>query len=260
MVPAMMQEWSSEGHWIPTEALELFGTLASIALVLVLVVLLVRGWLRRDLFRAVETLGEKDQTAVHDALVEAEKRTVGEVLPVVLERSDRHPEGLWLAAMFVALVGSASLAHWLPWDRPVLLLLAQTFFGAGGYLLAVKIKGFHRAFVRESRATEMAEEQAFQEFYRNGLHETQDRTGVILFVSLFERRVVVLADRGIDRLAEEDAWVAVDSAVLRGVAGGSLSSGLVEGIRLCGDALEKHFPWRDGDRNEIPDRLIVREE
>ena len=251
--------WTRAGHGIPTAPLEWLALLASAGLLLVLVGLVLRGWFHGQRYQ-IDQLGEQAQRSVHDALVAAEKKTVGEVLPVVLGRSDRHPEGLWLAALFVVLVGSSTLAHWLPWDRPVLLLATQAAFGLVGYLLALRLPGFQRAFVRESRATEMAEEQAFQEFYRHGLHETRDETGVLLFVSLFERRVIVLADEGIDKVAKDGLWQNVDEVLLRTIAAGSLAAGLVEAIRMCGVALAEHHPWEEGDRNEVPDRLIVRPE
>ena len=112
----------------------------------------------------------------------------------------------------------------------------------------------------EDRATAVAEEQAFQEFYANGLHRTENETGVLLFVSLFERRVVVLADEGIDGKVEPGFWEGIDVAVLDEVRDGSLRNGLVEAVRRVGDRLSESFPWVEGDRNEIPDRVIVRRE
>jgi putative membrane protein len=126
--------------------------------------------------------------------------------------------------------------------------------------LARALPGFARLFVRESRATAAAEEQATQEFFRLALHETRDATGVLIFVSLFERRVVVLADRGIDAKVGEEHWRSVDEVVLAGVAADSLCRGLIEGIERAGAVLSEHFPVRAGDRNELPDRVIVRRE
>ena len=103
-----------------------------------------------------------------------------------------------IAAIVFVVLGSLLLAAWLPWDRPSYLLGCQAAFGALGYALARVLPDFRRAFVREERATEMAQEQALQEFFRYGLHETEAKTGVLILVSLFERRVIVLAQRVID--------------------------------------------------------------
>ena len=138
--------------------------------------------------------------------------------------------------------------------------MQQLFLGALGWALARALPGFARLFVAEARATAVAEEQAIQEFQRLDLQRTEAATGVLLFVSLFERRVVVLGDRGIDEKMGAEPWGEVDRAILAGVARGELARGLTEGIRRCGEALSTHFPWRGGDRNELPDRVVVRGE
>ena len=65
--------------------------------------------------------------------------------------------------------------------------------------------------------------------------------------------MVVLGDAGIDERVSEDHWRSTDEAILKGVATGSLADGLVGGIRACGAVLAEHFPWKQGDRNEVPD-------
>ena len=115
-------------------------------------------------------------------------------------------------------------------------------------------------FVFGTRATSVAEEQAFQEFYANGLHKTEAATGVLIFVSLLERRVIVMADEGINSRVDDNFWAETDGLVLQGINSGSLRDGLVAGIDRAGDCLAEFFPWVEGDRNEIPDRLIVRRE
>jgi putative membrane protein len=106
----------------------------------------------------------------------------------------------------------------------------------------------------------VAEEQAFQEFYAQRLHKTEAATGVLVFVSLLERRVVLLADEGIDAKLDAQFWADTDDAILDGIRRGSLRDGLVDGIARAGECLSLHFPWKEGDRNEIPDRVIVRRE
>ena len=81
---------------------------------------------------------------------------------------------------------------------------------------------------------------------------------MLLFVSLFERRVIVLGDEGIDAVVDAGQWERTDAAILEGIAKGQLCDGLLAGITSVGDVLEEKFPWREGDRNEIPDRVVVR--
>ncbi len=254
------ESWEGAGHSISWAWLEYVGAIGGLVLLAWFLLVMIKGILRRSRYRAVEVLSAADVAEIHEAIAAAERRTVGEILPVIVERSDRHPAASWLSALFFILLGSSLLASWLPWEQPVLLLASQSLLGALGYGLATLLPGYKRAFVRESRATEMAEEQAFQEFYRFGLHLTEARTGVLLFISLFEHRAIVLADEGIDAKVDADRWERTDRAILEGVAAGSLKDGVIGGIRSAAEVLEEHFPWEEGDRNEIPDRVIVRSE
>jgi putative membrane protein len=249
-------EWEESVHPILYRIGE-YGPYAILALV---VLVILRAIVRRKRYRAVHVLTEDDRRRVRDAIADVEKRSLGEVVPVVLERSDRHPEAKWLCALSTLLVGSALLEAHLPWTEPHWLLLCQIGLGAIGYLFAETLPDAKRTFVGEHRATEMAEEQALQEFHRQGLHKTRNATGVLIFVSLFERRVIVLGDSGIHAKVGDEHWKSVQIAILRGITRGSLRDGLLAGIRACGDELAKHFPRTEPGPNEIEDQVIVRRE
>jgi putative membrane protein len=225
-----------------------------------LLLFVLRALVRQRRYNAVGSLCEDDRRVVREAIARAERKTVGEILPVVVERSDPHPGAHWMAALCCVLIGSALSVAWIPWNRPALVLLVQLAMGAAGFGLAALLPDFKRLFIFEGRATAVAEEQAFQEFYAHGLHRTEAATGVLIFVSLLERRVVVLADEGINNKVEDTFWIETDTAILQGIRKGSLRDGLVAGIDLAGEKLADLFPWTEGDRNEIPDRLIIRRE
>jgi putative membrane protein len=246
-----------QGEWPPewASALGRYGPLTLAALV---AFVLVRALLRHRRYQAAGVLGESDLAAVRAALAQAESRTAGEIVPVVLERSDSHPEARWIVALGALLLGSALLARHLPWESPALLLACQVALGALGWLAAFALPDLQRLVISEQRATEVAEEQAVQEFHRQGLHKTQHATGVLLFVSLLERRVIVLGDEGIHARVGDAHWTATTAAVLDGIARGSLRDGLIAGIERCGAVLAEHFPGRPHDRNELADRLVVR--
>lgn len=222
------------------------------------VFLILRAIARSKRYRAVSVLDAVHQETLRKEIRDAESRTVGEIVPVVLERSDHYPGATWLAALCTMLLGSALLERHLPWSEPHWLLVCQLGLGAFGFLLASLLPDLQRLFVTEARATEMASEQAIQEFHLLGLRDTRDRTGVLIFVSLFEHRVVVLGDAGIHAKVGDAHWKKTSDAVLQGIVRGSVADGLSAGVRACGDVLAEHFPKTSSDRNEIVDRLIVR--
>lgn len=255
-----MADWSAVGGQAAVGAWHVVGLAGPAIFAVLLAFLTARAAVRHGRYRVVRAFSEDDRRAVQEAIAEAERGTAGEIYAVVVERSDPHPAGVWLAALSFVLVGSTLLIAWLPWAHPVWVLAAQILLGLAGFVLARKLPDLARSFVPEDRATRVAHEQAFQEFFANGIHKTQGATGVLLFVSLFERRVIVFADEGIDAKVDARFWEGVDDAVLDGIRRGSMRDGLVEGVRRVGELLAARFPRLEGDRNEIPDRIVVRRE
>lgn len=241
------------GSWLAT-GLELAPWLG----IAVLALLVVRALVQHRRYRAVDVLHGSDLDALHEAVRAAERRTLGEIVPVVVERSDSHPQAALAAALVFAFAVPMLGLGWLPWGEPLWIVLAQLAGALAGWLLARALPGFARLFVSEARATHVANEQALQEFTGLGLHRTAAESGVLIFVSLLERRVVVLGDRGIDAKVGVEHWKKVDEAVLAGIRAGSLRQGLVDGIGAAGEVLALHFPSPGGGRNELPDRVVVR--
>jgi len=253
-----LQEWSATQA--PSTWPARVGALASGALAAAFATLLVRAWLRRRWYRAEGVLGEAELEHLRGELAAAERRTAGEIQVVVLERSDRHPGAAWLAALVLALLGGLALAPVLAPVEPLLLLAAQLFLAACGFLAARALPDVQRLFLSDASERGAAEEQAFQEFHRYGLHRTSGRTGVLLFVSLLEHRAVVLGDEGIDAKVGPDAWARTAEAMLADIRGGSLARGLEAGIHSAAEVLAAHVPRAEGDVNELPDRIVVRRE
>ncbi len=106
--------------------------------------------------------------------------------------------------------------------------------------------------VKQHRASRKAHEL----FFLEGLHLTEGRHGIMLFVSVAEKYVEVIADQGISGRVEQAVW---DNVVLR--FSECLKQGRVyEGYRLaiseCGDVLARHCPAKNREKNEIPNHLI----
>ncbi len=258
------QEWQGAGHsaeaftasWGAMQWIGLAGTFLLTVGLLALILIALR---RNPRYQAVGAVSESELAEVKDAITKAEQETTGEVMVVLLERSDRHPAAHWLAAISMLFVGSLLLAGWLPWDQPALLLLAQLGLAAVGFALTRALPDLHNRFISPARAGEMVDEQAIQEFHRLELRETKGGTGVLLMVSLLEHRVVVLADKGIDSKVDADTWTQVQQGILDHIRAGHMGRGLLEGVHTCGAILAKHFPG-EGGAEDLPNVVEVRSE
>lgn len=101
------------------------------------------------------------------------------------------------------------------------------------------------------------EKMAIREFHHLKLSKTKDRTGVLFFLLLSERKFHIIADEGIHRRVPEGTWDRVADSMRAEFKKGKYREGIVHGIELVGKILADAFPKRADDRNEISDKVVV---
>ena len=94
-------------------------------------------------------------------------------------------------------------------------------------------------------------------FTEHGLHYTRDHTGILIFVSLLEHQVEVLADRGINEKVEPGTWDEIVKTLTAGLKSGHACDAFCKAIDRCGEILAVHFPRQDDDRDELPNTLVT---
>ena len=98
-------------------------------------------------------------------------------------------------------------------------------------------------------------------FVEEEVFDTRDRTGILLFVSLFEHRIEVVGDSGINDKVEPAEWVEVVDLVRAGIRRQSLADGLVQAVERCGDLLHRRgVEVRPDDTDELADDVRVRDD
>jgi putative membrane protein len=108
-----------------------------------------------------------------------------------------------------------------------------------------------------SMRRERVHEIALKQFLTRGIHLTQNRTGVLLHVSLEDHVVEVIADEEIYRRVPDEHWGETAAALLAGIRRGDIAQGFVDGIAMAGGVLATHFPPRDDNPDELPNRLLL---
>jgi putative membrane protein len=202
-----------------------------------------------------------DHAAIEAAVRDVERRTAGEVVPYAVERSDPYTRGLWIAAtlgsLLAALVAVPVHHRVAGWGNALDLWIAlpPLVGAAAGWVIALAVPALRRLLVAADVLEERVHQRARAAFLEEEVFRTRDRTGVLIFVSLFERRVVVLADRGIAARVPNVEWDGVAAAIVAGMRRGEPGRALAEGIGRCGAILAAHVPPRADDRDELPGRL-----
>ena len=124
--------------------------------------------------------------------------------------------------------------------------------------LAAFVPSFKRVLAGRKRLAKFVHRRALQAFVEREVFDTRDRTGILLYVSLFEHRIEVLGDAGINRKVTADDWSDVVLRIREGIKAGNLAGGLLEGIRVCGELLHSSgIEIRPDDTNELSDDIIV---
>jgi len=195
---------------------------------------------------------DSDDARIAEAVRAVEARTSGEVAVVWTPRAADYAlyRGLWalaLAALAAAEVSVRAVglsATWLPALTALLALPLYVVLGFGP---------FARRLVPDALLAQEVHRRAQVAFLDFGVTETAAQSGVLLFLSELEHRVVILADRGIAARVEQSVWQAVVDELIVALRAGQATEGTLHALARIGDLLEQEFPRQAGDVNELSD-------
>lgn len=224
-------------------------------------------------------LTEDQHHRIEEAVTAAESHTWGEIVCVVAgEASDYREVGLAWATIVSLVLPPITLVLGI---HPLLLTAspaswsasqagsvhAQIAFALSAYamiqvLLFVVVWGLVSipkvrqlvtpTFIKRERVRATAVAQ----FQSAAAGRTDARTGVLIFVSVGERQVEVIADKAIHDIAGQAMWDQVVASVQAGMATGDPASGIIKAVEMVGVVLKKHFPHEGADVNAISDAVI----
>jgi putative membrane protein len=222
-------------------------------------------------------LSTEEHARIAAAIAEAETRTSGEIFCVVAPETDEHRAVPFAWAALVSLI----LPPLLVWTGAV----GPELFEGGGWqagiaegkadigavaalhallsaalfaltFLVVSIPAVRRRLTPASLRRAAVHRSAVDSFLSHGIHVTDARTGVLIFLSTGDRMAEIVADKGIYRRVDAGVWGEAVSTLLDGVAAGRIADGFVASIEACGRVLAEHFPPRERNPNELPDKLV----
>ena len=204
-----------------------------------------------------DLFNEAEKESVRRAVADAEKRSSGEIVAMVVPESDRYREAEQLGALLVAgllaVILAVVLRHVTIWTYiPLVFLL---FFPT--LLLFRRFPRLKLSFAGPRRQAEAVAERALVAFYQKGLYRTKEETGILIFISELERKVWILGDRGINQKIQPGYWESLAGELSEGLRSGRAAEALCSVIAECGDELARHFPRRADDSNELPDEILT---
>jgi len=206
----------------------------------------------------------EDLDRIKAAVHQAESKISGEIVPVFVEKS-----GFYSVANYRAAVVAGSLVFLLVilFDRymptlaiydPLLIFLLIVMFGLLAALISNYVDLVKRIFIPQQHLDHATRQRAETAFLQEEVFNTRHRTGIMIFISFFEREVMVIADRGISKVVEQKEWDKMVQGIIQNIRMGKVVDGIEVAILRCGEILlEKGFLKTADDVNELKDDLRI---
>jgi putative membrane protein len=207
-------------------------------------------------------LGTDGAERIETAIADAESRTAGEIVPILVRRSSTvgHVPLLAFSLILLGVLLGDLPVYLTRLGGPHWMWLAASWALAFGLAVTVsRLDITQRLLTPRRDQIQQVGMRAEVEFYEHGVGGTEGNTGVLLYVSLMEHRAVVLADHAIAEKVDEQVWQELVDLMIQGVKRGDLAEGMTQAIKRCGEILSPHFPIAEGDVNELRDHLVVKE-
>ncbi len=202
---------------------------------------------------------KEERERITKTIREVESRTIGEVVVMVADSSDQYQEtevmgGILLGGL-LSLIITIYFFHSSIWSYIPLNFL---FFFPSKYLFR-KVPVLKAPFIGIRRKEHAVMQKAVRTFYEKSLYKTRKNTGVLFFLSLLERKVWVLADKGIYAKIGQDTLNKFAGSVSKGIKERHACNALCEAIEMSGELLAKHFPITPDDIDELSDEVMTEE-
>jgi putative membrane protein len=229
---------------------------------------------------AGQFFSEEEKEKISAAIKAAETITSGEIATMVVERSDSYREAETLGAILLAGLLAFIVEVLLEYigvsggynDWNTIGFPGTEFLLYGGsiwtfipmvFLFFLPVLHLFRRYpalklplVGKKRIEEAVRERAVRAFFEKRLYKTRDETGILIFISLLERKVWILGDKGIDRKVSHTAWKELVKELSLGIREERACEILCSVISKIGEELERHFPRKADDVNELSDEVL----
>jgi putative membrane protein len=197
----------------------------------------------------------EDEKRISEAIRAAEQKTSGEIFCVMAAASSDYRFVPIARAALIALAVPLPLFYFTPlWADQIYFMQIAVFIACA---VVFSLPGLRYLLVPRWIKRDRASVEAKRQFAAHGLHLTEQRTGVLIFASLAERYVEIIADSGINDKVSPEVWNKAVKAMIEKIKQRQPVEGFLEAVRICGEVLAKHFPPGAINKNELPNKLVV---
>jgi len=205
---------------------------------------------------------QQDLDRIKNAVKQAESKISGEIVPVFVEHSASYTIANYRAGLFFSALAFLTIIvidTYLPpyaiYD-PFWIFVVVVGAGVIGALLSRYVDPIKKLFLQRSYLDQATARKAQGLFLSEEVFNTRLRTGIMIFISFFEHKVIVLADTGISKVVPQQEWDALVQGIINHIRQGKLVEGIEGAVKRCGEILlERGFVISPDDINELGDEL-----
>ena len=221
--------------------------------------------------RASQLCDDGQIERINEAIVEAESHTSAEIVPVLATASGRYdrPEdmvGLWfglaLAAVAYLLVPNATQVpdSWGQTSSIWKLIIVLGCMVAGfiaGAVLGSRVAWLRRLCTPRRQMRDEVQTRARSVFFDNRIHRTAGGTGLLVYISLYERQAALIADETVTEKLGQAALDELCGELTSALSQGDIALAIIHSLNSVGQRLGDVMPRAEGDLNELPDALVT---
>lgn len=111
-----------------------------------------------------------------------------------------------------------------------------------------------RVHIEKSSKVEIWD-RAMEVFHLLKMDNTKQDNGVLIYVAIEDRNFIIYGDKGINDVVPPKFWDSTKDVIVSQFKKGNFKQGLIDGILMAGQQLQEHFPWTEGDQNELSDKI-----
>ena len=100
-------------------------------------------------------------------------------------------------------------------------------------------------------------ERAKEVFHLLKMDNTKEENGVLIYIAVDDQELAICGDRGIHSKVPSNFWDSTKDKMISLFKKGHFKEGIIEGVSCAGNKLGEYFPWKHGDKNELPNEITT---
>lgn len=219
-------------------------------------------------------LSAQDLSEIKNAVIDAEKNTSGEIVLALCSESSSYAFWELLTSLATSLLLmccifplAPQIYSWLGkfiWSiQPWHLLSAYFVITALCVLILYflfQIPAIDSLIIPNAAKNKNVTNKSLRYFTESNVYNTKNHSGILIFVSYFEKQVRIVADKGISEKISQDLWNLIADEMTENFSRGQVKNAFICAVKKCGDLLAENFPCQNENPNELSDGLVILED